>query len=156
MQCKGIHNSCEANLDVPYYTNRRIDENTWLSYKKRGEMCDLNVVTLGAEGETWGRLFQTEMVLYRYKRRLKWIGADRRLVQEGCIIRKSTWLRYKSIGWEIKISINNLIKCSYIASSIISYSQVWAMLIDPVIPGNRHPSSYDTFSRQTSGHFQDW
>ena len=26
-------------------------------------MCDLNVVTLGAERETWGRLFQTEMAL---------------------------------------------------------------------------------------------
>ena len=65
MQCKGIHNSCEANLDVPYIQ-------TWLSkdmqihvlsYKKKGAMCSLNVVTFGAERETWGRLFQTEMVL---------------------------------------------------------------------------------------------
>ena len=36
-----------------------------LSYKKKGAMCSLNVtvVTFGAERETWGRLFQTEMVL---------------------------------------------------------------------------------------------
>ena len=34
------------------------------------------------------------------------------------------------------------------------YSRVWALQMDLLTPGSQHPSSYDTFSGQTSERFQ--
>jgi len=78
------------------------------NYKKKGATCDLKVVMLVAVRATRGRVFQIEMVLGTNAN--NWCGHEVDI--GGMIVKKSAWLRYKNIGCEIKISINNIVECT--------------------------------------------
>ena len=53
-------------------------------------------------------MFQIEMVLGTNAN--NWCGKEVDIA--GMIVKNSTWLRYKNIGCEMKMSINNFVKCT--------------------------------------------